>query len=140
RGWEAATGAEAHRLTGHPSGASSLAFAPPGRSLVTTGWGRSFRLLDVATGQPVQSFGPHGEDVRRVAFAPDGTAVASSSEDGTVRLWQVSSGKELRRFSAPDGAGPIAFSPDGRTLAAGAGATLLLSDVGALLRAPPPPP
>lgn len=63
--------------------------------------------------------------VRRLLFAPGGKALAATSTyDGSahVRLWDVATGREVRHWSiAIKGGGPmpLAFSADGRYLAAG---------------------
>jgi len=55
-------------------------------------------------------------------FSPDGKTLASFG-DSRVCLWQVSSGKELHAIPLPQArghspsAGPLAFAPDGNTLA-----------------------
>jgi len=61
----------------------------------------------------------HTAVVRVLAFAPDGKLLASGGEDETVRLWQFPEGVEWDRLEAPPYMPPsLAFSPDGRRLAA----------------------
>jgi WD40 repeat protein len=63
-----------------------------------------------------------------VAFAADGKMLASSSDDGTITLWDVATGKKRAALKTA-GAGPLAFSPDGKTLAAGGWPDIKLWDV-----------
>ena len=68
--------------------------------------------------------GPRAMAVSAI-FNPDGTRIAASFADGTVRLWELGRrprgpAADLRVLRRPDhpGANTLAFSPDGRRLAA----------------------
>lgn len=63
-----------------------------------------------------------GGDVNGLAFSRDGRLLASAGgwSDRTVHLWDVATAKEVRLFTGPTGnVRAVAFSPDGKTLAAG---------------------
>ena len=76
----------------------------------------------VATSAPV------GDGVARLVRSPDGTRLATEDADNVVSLIDVATGRVTARYDA-DGPGPsdvqflqtspLAFSPDGRTLAVG---------------------
>src|SRR5690606_21579115 len=52
--------------------------------------------------------------------APDGSTVATGGTDGALRLWDARTGQPLRTVSTfPFGVASVAFSPDGRLIAAG---------------------
>ncbi|HEX2569408.1 MAG TPA: AAA family ATPase [Polyangia bacterium] len=141
--WEVATGEPLRVLAGHEAGVRSVAFAPDGQTLASGASDNRVRLWKVATGKLLQSLAGHEAGVRSVAFSPDGRILASGSDDKTVRLWDVTTGKplevlhssagELRLGGRKSATGrplqvltgqdcavrSVAFSPDGKTLAAG---------------------
>ena len=59
-----------------------------------------------------------------LAFRPDGREVAGADPSGSVHLWNPETGTETKTVvlrSVPNAIVPIAYSPDGRYLAAGHG-------------------
>ena len=72
---------------------------------------------------------PQDDRVLSVAFSPDGLTLASGSPDRSIKLWGAASGRELRTLSQQSSqpvwlspvefVWPVAFSPDGLTLASG---------------------
>jgi WD40 repeat protein/tetratricopeptide (TPR) repeat protein/tRNA A-37 threonylcarbamoyl transferase component Bud32 len=77
-----------------------------------------------------------------VAYNRDGSRLASGSADGTVRVWEAKTGTELQTFRAHnEPVAAVAFSPNGKFLAAAACAPglrgevkLLNTDSGEVLR------
>jgi WD40 repeat protein len=123
------------------SSVRTVALSPDGRTLATA-LSRTVRFWDVATGREIRPRPGHDQEVLSVRFSPDGKTVASRSADQTVRLWSPTTGRQQRALSLGNGPGPLgtsgslagtiitsgsvagtlAFSPDGRTLAALEGA------------------
>ncbi len=135
--WDVFTGQQTRKLTGFKTSAPvySFTFGPYGRSLI---WRArvTVQVQDISTGQLGPAF-HHEYVVSTAALAPGGrilaTAVPSSSGDrsiGTIKLWDAASGKELDTLVQNNGiARSVAFSPDGRLLAATSGNTIELWDV-----------
>jgi WD40 repeat protein len=122
-------------FTGHKDRVWSVAFSPDGLLLASAGNEGQIILWDTATGQQVHRLDNHGSAVYAIAFSADGLTLASGSRDDYVRLWRAATGKELCRFGGPlpqelarpqveaprKGVTSLAFSPDGRYLAAASG-------------------
>jgi WD40 repeat protein len=138
--WDTVTGQERATLKGGASVITSLAFSPDGTTLAAGGTifvgkearGSEVKMWDVATGRERATLKGHACVVTSLAFSPDGTtlAVGTTTWDGPnevprseVKLWVVVTGQKTRTLSSsPDRSVlSMAFSPDGRTLAAGNG-------------------
>jgi RNA polymerase sigma factor (sigma-70 family) len=107
-------------LRGHKHMAISLAFSPDGKLLATGGsqHDNDVRLWDVTAGKEHRVI-KTGAIVHAVTFSRDGKVLATGQGDGRVVLWDVATGKELRVLAgATDSALRVAFSPEGRLLAA----------------------
>lgn len=61
-----------------------------------------------------------GGGVRHLAFDPDGALLASVGDDYVIRLWDTVTGQQVQAFSDRRySVESLAYSPDGKTLAAG---------------------
>jgi WD40 repeat protein len=98
----------------------AVAFAPDGRLLAVARAGdEAVRLFDPATGKERARLSGHFSYVTTLAWSPDGAAIAAGIEEwnkASLRVWGWPGGKEL--FTDSDAVGGVAFSPDGRLLAA----------------------
>jgi RNA polymerase sigma factor (sigma-70 family) len=111
-----------------------LAFSPDGQRVLMTRHGREGGKFSVwawsaGSGVPNALLSAHTAPVYAAAWSTDGKRVATAGADGRVIVWDVKEGDtkdgltftEARRFEMPEGTViySLAFSPDGKTLAAG---------------------
>jgi len=114
--WDVSTGKTVQVFTGQNDIVDNIIFSPDGRFIITTGPGEA-RVWNISTGQTVQVIS--GADYFRVRYSPDGKYFAIGSlSDALIRLYDAQTFEEFRVFENPDTAGCIAFSPDGKTIAA----------------------
>ncbi len=82
---------------------------------------RTLRLYDVASGEGKSTFDVN-EACTGLTFSPDGKVLAAGNgyvQDAFVRLWDIRTGSEICRYRGSSGV--IAFSPNGKLVASGAG-------------------
>ncbi len=114
-------------LGAHSQKALTVAFSPGGRLLASGSVDGIVKIWDSTTGEERAALAGHIGPVETVGFSLDGNTLASGGgyRDGTVRLWDVRTGQQRAEFSVthPDYiyvlASSVAFSEDGKTLAAG---------------------
>jgi WD40 repeat protein len=118
-------------LKGHDREVVALAFSPDGKSLASRS-ADTVKIWDLAGRRELTSFPSDGSDFAAVAFSPDGKTLAENRAGVGAIAWDLASGKERTTYHyppRPEGGScysvsygwGLAYSPDGKTLAAGGG-------------------
>ncbi|MHB1423675.1 MAG: sigma-70 family RNA polymerase sigma factor [Gemmataceae bacterium] len=132
--WDMRAGQEIGVINAGPSGTLSLAFAPDGKTMVASAGAHDINFWDVNTRKLIRRLQwdkkerPYAWWAGGFAFSTDGRLLASSdTKSPKIRLLDVTSGKQVRQLDLSDpkahknnwvDPNAVAFSPDGRLLAA----------------------
>jgi WD40 repeat protein len=123
--WDVETGAEIRRLD-HSDWVLAIAFSPDGKYLLAG----TNELLDegglgfqweIATGAKIHTFAGHAKGVPAVAWAAKGDLLATAGWDKSIRLWHAGDGTLAGEIKEPATIIAVAFSADGRLIAAAGG-------------------
>jgi WD40 repeat protein len=122
-------------LKGHEGDVFTVLYSSDGKLLATCGKDQTVRLWNASDRRLRYTLHGHTKEVNIIAFSRDGSLLASGGEDGVVNVWDVASAISTAPSdaSSPSRQSPkdkyhltlpvatVAFSPDGRTLAAAGG-------------------
>jgi WD40 repeat protein len=129
---------EVVRTLPHAHVVFAAAFSPDGKFVVGGGYDSEnnayfARLWDAATGEQSRRLPFGNGGIRCVAFSADGATVAVGGDGGnplSVKLFETATGKETLTIEYPEASSvrSVAFSPDGKALAASGGSSTRLFD------------
>ena len=124
--WDPIAGKELELADGHSSAVDTVAFLPDNKVLTVSLLEASYRLWDSATGKQLNKVSTGNKRITSAFPSPDGNLLAVRSyypglrpEDlpKSIHLFDVLAGKEIK-LDSDVCTGPLAFTPDGTTLAA----------------------
>jgi WD40 repeat protein len=144
--WDPQTGKLLRQWHAKQTGDILLAFASDGKTLASAS--NIVRLWNADTGDEISQLPTrNGDPVMTLAFSPDDKTLALGAHSGHIDLVDVKAKKSVASFNYTGALQAIAWSPDGRKLAAAGGAKIFVWDplANRLIRSfdvkegPPPP-
>jgi eukaryotic-like serine/threonine-protein kinase len=120
--WDVEAGEPTFDLAGPTSTSYCLAISPDGKWIASGAYDGNVRIWNAATGEEQRTIQTRIGQVYGVSFSPDNRCLAASGGDlrrGEVKGWDPITGQELFSIRTRIGLFRLAFSPDGRRIAAG---------------------
>lgn len=116
-----ASGKTLRILHGHTAPVRAVAWAPDSRGLASADGDGQICLWRIQDGRRLRVLRGHEGDVWSIAWSPDSPLLVSGGKDKTLRLWDVALGRQRLSGSGAGEVTAVAWSADGRSVAASDG-------------------
>ena len=91
--WDAQTGQELARLTGHTDAVYQATWNQDESRILTASGDDTARIWDAQTGQELARLAGHTAAVTQATWSQDESRILTASGDGTARIWDARTGR-----------------------------------------------
>ena len=119
--WDVKTGKALQTFHGHTYMVMLAAYSPDGETVASADQIQTVKIWDVKTGKALRTYEYGKKSADALVYSPDSKTLAVRHQKG-VHIWDVKTGELLQKLLGLSkeygGSRVIAYSPDGKTLAA----------------------
>lgn len=119
--WNTEKSSNTRVLRSHKGDVYSVSISKDERVVASAGFDGRVVISNLSDGEMVKTFSDFEGWCQAVVFSPDSKRFAVSTTDGKISIWEIESGKNLQTFDAKREHYTLAWSSDGKYLAAGRG-------------------
>ncbi|MCL2805524.1 MAG: caspase family protein [Treponema sp.] len=120
--WDAASGREVRRFSDHSNTILSVQWSADGRRILASSGDTTTKIYEAGTGSCISTFSGKTDAIMAAALDREGKRLVSGSSSGKVNIWNAQTGVLERSLNHVGHIYSVAISPDGKIIAAGAGA------------------